>query len=155
MPLKSIWLNLPVKNLEVSKNFYLSIGFNLVPRGEKNDGLVCMKVTEKETVVVLCSEEKYSEFVGGFPIADGKTSEMLISIDCCSREEIDEYATKVRNAGATLFGGPGEKDGWLYGFGFVDPDGHRWNLIYFDMEKVPGAKQCGSNDTTGTVTSDK
>jgi predicted lactoylglutathione lyase len=151
MPLNSIWLNLPVKNLEVSKSFYTSIGFNV---GDIRNGMICMKVTTKETVVMLCSEETYSKFIGGFPIADGKTSEMIISIDCNSRQEVDDFAELVRKAGGTLFGGPGDKDGWMYGFGFVDPDGHRWNLLYMDMAKVPGGSG-GGKSCDSTVIGDK
>ena len=27
--------------------------------------------------------------------------------------------------------------GWMYGFGFCDIDGHRWNVLYMDMSKMP------------------
>lgn len=26
---------------------------------------------------------------------------------------------------------------WMYGAGFTDLDGHRWNVLYMDMSKMP------------------
>ncbi len=72
-------------------------------------------------------------------VADTATNaEVLISIDAESKEEVDELAKKAADAGATIFAKPGEKDGWMYGFGFIDPDNHRWNVLYMDMSRMPG-----------------
>ncbi|MDF2859634.1 MAG: hypothetical protein K0Q87_5485, partial [Neobacillus sp.] len=27
--------------------------------------------------------------------------------------------------------------GWMYGCGVADPDGHRWNVLFMDMSKMP------------------
>jgi predicted lactoylglutathione lyase len=61
----------------------------------------------------------------------------LFSFDAESREEVDEMAKKVKAAGGTLYAEPAENQGWMYGFAFVDPDGHRWNMLYMDMSKMP------------------
>ena len=66
-----------------------------------------------------------------------KGTEVLFSIDAESKEEIDEMAKKVEQAGGIIYGGPTENYGWLYGCGFLDLDGHRWNLLYMDMSKMP------------------
>jgi predicted lactoylglutathione lyase len=44
---------------------------------------------------------------------------------------------KAVNAGGTVFSESEEKDGWMYGCGFADLDGHRWNVLYMDMSKMP------------------
>ncbi len=44
---------------------------------------------------------------------------------------------KVEFAGGSIFGKPSEIDGWMYGAGFADLDGHRWNLLYMDESKMP------------------
>lgn len=46
-------------------------------------------------------------------------------------------ATKAVKAGGKVFAEPGAKDGWMYGCGFSDLDGHRWNSLYMDMSKMP------------------
>jgi predicted lactoylglutathione lyase len=66
-------------------------------------------------------------------ISDPKAgSEVLISLDAESPEEIDDTARKVFEAGGTIFSEPQEIQGWMYGFGFADLEGHRWNMVYMD-----------------------
>lgn len=66
-----------------------------------------------------------------------KSSEVLISIDAQSKGEVDEFAAKVREAGGNVFAEPAENQGWMYGCGFADLDGHRWNVLYMDLTKLP------------------
>jgi hypothetical protein len=58
-------------------------------------------------------------------------------MDAQSKEEVDVMAKRVKNAGGNIYTAPGEKDGWMYAFGFLDPDGHRWSVLYMDMSKMP------------------
>jgi predicted lactoylglutathione lyase len=64
-------------------------------------------------------------------------SASLFSIDAESVAEVDEMAKKVIDAGGTIYGDPGYKDGWMYGCGFIDLDGQRWSILYMDMSKMP------------------
>lgn len=132
---KELWLNLPVKDLQKSKEFFTKIGFKF----DKNptDEMAAMKIGTKQIAVMLCTESLFSGFIKG-PVSDtSKGSEIIISFDAESREEIDELAKKVTDAGGTLFGEPAESQGWLYGFGFTDLDGHKWNGLYMDFGKLP------------------
>jgi predicted lactoylglutathione lyase len=52
---------------------------------------------------------------------------------------VDELAETAKAAGGTVYAEPGENQGWMYGCGFSDPDGHRWNVLYMDMSKMPGS----------------
>lgn len=60
-----------------------------------------------------------------------------MSIGATSEKEVDDIVKRVTEAGGTLYTEPAHKDGWTYGCGFVDPDGHRWNVLYMDMNKMP------------------
>ena len=71
-------------------------------------------------------------------IADtSQATEVLFSIDAESRDEVDEMANKAASAGGTVFSQPAELQGWMYGCGFSDPDGHRWNVLFMDITKAP------------------
>lgn len=59
-----------------------------------------------------------------------------MSIDTESREEVDILATKIKNAGGTFFAEPAENQGWMYGCGFFDLEGHRWNILHMNFEKI-------------------
>jgi predicted lactoylglutathione lyase len=65
-------------------------------------------------------------------------NEVLFSISADSREEVEQLAEAVKAAGGQLFSAPKEIQGWMYGCGFSDPDGHKWNSLFMDPEKMPG-----------------
>lgn len=87
--------------------------------------------------VLFFAEETFKGFTKS-AISDTKAgSEVLISFDAESREEVDETARKVFEAGGTVFSEPAENQGWMYGFAFADLDGHRWNMVNMDFSKLP------------------
>lgn len=134
---KELWLNLPVKDVAKSKEFFTKIGFSL--NTEHGDGceMACFEVGTKKNPVLFFAEETFKGFTKS-EISDTKNgSEVLISFDAENREEVDETAKKVWDAGGTVFSEPAEIEGWMYGFAFADLDGHRWNQVYMDMSKMP------------------
>jgi predicted lactoylglutathione lyase len=134
---KEIWINLPVKDVKKSKAFFTKIGFSFNEQ-QTTDQSACMLVGAKNTIVMLFAESMFNGFIGGAPVADAKqANEVLFSFDAESRQEVDELAKKVTDTGGTLYGKPGEIQGWMYGFGFVDPDGHKWNALHMDFSKMP------------------
>jgi len=69
-------------------------------------------------------------------IADTKTSvEVLVSLSCESREEVDSLVAKAVAGGGT----PDkiEDYGFMYTHGFEDLDGHGWGLVYMNPNAVP------------------
>ncbi len=133
---KEIWLNLPVKDVNKSKEFFSRIGFSLNEKHTSGD-MACFKVGEKKMTVLFFAEQTFKGFTKS-EISDTKAgSEVLISFDAENREEVDETAKKVWGAGGTVFSEPAEIQGWMYGFAFADLDGHRWNMVFMDFSKLP------------------
>lgn len=130
-----LWLNLPVKNIEKSREFFSKLGFSF--NTQHGNSPVSASLVIGKNVVMLFEETSFKAFTKTDITDTSKTNEILISIDAESKEEADELAKKVEEAGGTIYGKPGEKDGWMYGFGFIDLDGHRWNVLYMDMSKMP------------------
>ncbi|KQM69615.1 extradiol dioxygenase [Pedobacter sp. Leaf216] len=134
---KSLWINLPVKNISKSKEFFTQLGFTLNLQYGVRDDSACFLVGESNLAIMLFEESLYEGFAGT-GIADQRDgAEVLFSFDAESPEEVDELAKKVVAAGGTLYGEPGYKDGWMYGCGFIDLDGQRWSILYMDMTKMP------------------
>jgi len=133
---KELWLNLPVKDINKSKEFFQKIGF---AQNEKysGPGMACFEVGEKKINVLVCAEETFKTFTKSDVSDAGKGAEILISFDAESRDEVDETARRVFDAGGTIFAEPAEIQGWMYGFGFTDPDNHRWNMLFMDFSKLP------------------
>lgn len=135
--IKSLWINLPVKDINKSKAFFTQLGFTLNLQYGVREDSACFLVGESNLVIMLFEENLYEGFVGT-SIADKRNgSEVLFSFDAESPEEVDSLAQKVVAAGGTIYGEPGYKDGWMYGCGFIDLDGQRWNILYMDMSKMP------------------
>lgn len=137
MATKQIWLNLPVNNVILSRKFFTELGFQFNERHIETDASAqCMLIGASNFVVMLFPNETFKNFT---QIEINNTlisSEMLISFDAESREEVDELAKKVVVAGGKLYSNPTEVQGWMYGFGFCDIDGHRWNVLHMDESKI-------------------
>ncbi len=133
---KEIWINLPVKDVKRSREFFRNIGFNINPN-HNTDNMAAISAGEGRAMVMLFPDAMFQGFANNKIADTGQGTEALFSFGADSKEEVDETAKKVKEAGGTVFGEPRENDGWMYGFGFIDPDGHRWNMLYMDMSKMP------------------
>ena len=134
---RELWLNLPVREPERAKEFYKQIGFRLNEQYVSQDGSSSFFVGENQVVLMLFPESTFRGFAGNAVCDVEQGTEVLFSLGANSRDEVDDLALKVERAGGTIFSKPGERGGWLYGCGFADPDGHRWNALYMDMSKMP------------------
>lgn len=132
---KEFWINLPVKDVTKSRDFFVNIGFKLNPGPGNTEHSACIFIGSKNIVLMLFSEPTFQSFTEHEITDTKKSSEVLFSFDAESRVEVDEMAVRVEKAGGTVFSAPNESQGWLYGFGFADLDGHRWNVLFMDMKK--------------------
>jgi predicted lactoylglutathione lyase len=86
---------------------------------------------------MLFLEGVFSGFTNNAISDTAKGSEVLFSLGADSRDQVDDIANRARSAGGTVFAELGESHGLMYGCGFCDPDGYRWNLRYLDASKMP------------------
>ncbi|MGG1551033.1 VOC family protein [Paenibacillus ferrarius] len=122
----SVWLNLPIHNIQTSAAFYTQLGFDTTDMTDK----IKFVVGRERLIVMLFPEPVFRSFTGGAAIADTSSSaEVLISLGMESKAAVDALIAKAESAGATILGKPHDQ-GWMYGAAFADPDGHRWNLLY-------------------------
>ncbi|RDC58601.1 extradiol dioxygenase [Pedobacter chinensis] len=135
--IKSLWINLPVKDINRSKAFFTKLGFRLNQQYGVRDDSASFMIGDSDLVLMLFERSLYEGFAGTSIADDLSGSEVLFSFDAESPEEVDELAEKVVAAGGTLYGEPAYKDGWMYGCGFIDLDGQRWSILYMDLSKMP------------------
>ena len=133
--IQECWLNLPVEDVQKSKTFFQSLGFSFQEDQSQGPHSAVMLVGSKPIVVMLFQREIFKNFIGGEISDPQKGNEILISIDAPNRETVVAQAQKARELGGTVFGEPSEIDGWMFGCGFSDLDGHKWNVLYMDQEK--------------------
>ena len=131
-----IFVNLPVKNLSKSIEFFTRLGYTFNPQFT-DETATCMIVSE-DIYIMLLTEEKFKMFTKK-EIADATHStEAIICLSADSREKVDEMINKALDAGGTT---PNEKQdhGFMYGWGYQDLDGHLWEVMWMD----PGAIKQG------------
>ena len=131
---KQVFINLAVKDLQKSMDFYSALGFTNNPQFSDNTGK-CM-VWSESIFVMLLSHEKFASFATK-PIADTKTK--LAALFSLSVESVDELNTMMTNG--LQAGGIEPHEARDYGFmqqrSIEDFDGHTWEIFYMDISKFP------------------
>ena len=125
---RQVFINLPVADLPKSVAFFSALGFAFNPEFS-GEGAACIVVSEA-VQVMLATHDKFREFTPREICDTGKAVEMLISISCESREEVDAMVAKALAAGGSTYDQP-EDFGFMYTHSFVDPDGHGWGVLHF------------------------
>jgi predicted lactoylglutathione lyase len=72
----------------------------------------------------------------GRPVADAHaTTSILVCLMVDSREEVDRLCTAALASGGRKYK-DAEDRGFMYGWGFEDPDGHIWEVGWMDPTYV-------------------
>ena len=132
-----IFVNLPVKDLKKSMEFFSRLGYLFNPQFT-DEKAACLVISDGSIYAMLITESFFQTFTKK-KIANAKTStEVLIALDAHSREEVDETVRKAVAAGGSVYREP-EDHGWMYGHSFADPDGHQWEVLYMKEAGMAGA----------------
>lgn len=126
----SIFVNLPVKDLKRTMDFYSKLGytFNQQFTDEK---AACMVISDT-IYAMLLTEPFFKGFLPKHEIANtAKAKEVLVALSTDSKQKVDELADKAIAAGGKQFREP-EDHGFMYSRSFEDPDGHVWEVIWMD-----------------------
>ena len=127
-----IYVNLPVKDLKRSNSFFESLGFQLNPKFS-NDQASCVILGENIFAMLLV-ESFFKTFTNKSICDATKSTEVLVCLSCESRSRVDELVQKAIAAGGLTPRSP-QDQGFMYGHGFEDLDGHIWELIYIEPGK--------------------
>ncbi len=128
-----IFVNLPVKDLNKSIEFFTQLGYKFNPQFTDNNA-TCMIVSEHIFVMLLV--ESYFQTFMPKAICDTATSaEVLIALSFESRTAVDAMVAKAINAGGKTYKDPLDM-GFMYQHGFQDLDGHIWEIFFMDPSTV-------------------
>ena len=134
-----IYVNLPVKNLSRSVEFFRKLGYSFNPEFT-NEKAACMVVND-DIYIMLLGEDFFKTFIDK-PICDAtQSTEVLLCLSFESRDQVDEMVLKALAAGATT-PRPAVDHGFMYSHGYQDLDGHLWEL----MSMAPTAVKVGPQD---------
>jgi uncharacterized protein len=132
---RKIFVNLPVKDLDRSVDFFKRLGFSFNP--QFTDETATAMIVSDEAFVMLLVENRFKDFTAK-ELADATTqTEAIVALSAASREEVDSLAEKALEAG----GSPANDSidqGFMYARSFQDPDGHIWELVWMDPSAIEG-----------------
>ena len=131
-----IFVNLPVKDLERSVQFFMKLGYTFDPQFT-DDNATCMIVGENIFVMLLV-ESFFKTFTKKTVCDATKSTEVLMGLSVESRAKVDELVAKAVAAGGTPPTEP-KDHGFMYQHGYQDLDGHLWELFYMEPSKSPHA----------------
>lgn len=129
-----IYVNLPVKELKRSVDFFTGLGFSFNAEFT-DDNATCM-VVDENIYVMLLVEEFFQGFTPKAVCDAHRSTEVLVCLSRASREDIHHMVEKAV-AGGGKTPNPPKDYGFMYQHGFEDLDGHMWELVYMEP-KQPG-----------------
>ncbi len=124
---RQIYVNLPVKNLKASIDFFTKLGFTF--NAQYTDETATCMIISDTIYAMLLTHEKFKSFIST-EIADAKkVTEVINCISLETRAAVDEMVQKAIAGGGHKHNEPIDH-GFMYIHGFQDLDGHLWELIY-------------------------
>lgn len=130
---RQIYVNLAVKDLDKSVDFFKQLGFEFNPQFS-DEKAACMIVND-DAYVMLLVEDYFKQFTRkGVSDAMSQT-EAIMALSAESRQEVDEVVNKALAAGGKPSNDPMDQDG-MYVCSFQDVDGHLWEIMYMDLSAV-------------------
>jgi hypothetical protein len=130
---KQIYVNLPVKNLEKSNEFFKKLGFSFNPQFSDQNA-TCLIIGD-DIYAMLLAEPFFKTFTKKNLADATKSTEVIVALTASSRDEVDELVNKALAAGGKPANEKIKQDG-MYGWSFQDPDGHIWEVMYMEQSPV-------------------
>ena len=124
-----IFINLPVKDLNNTIDFFTKLGFKFNPQFT-DENATCMIVGE-DIFVMLLVEKFFKTFTKKEICDTSKDTEVIVALSVESREKVDQMINKALESGGKQSREP-QDHGWMYGRSFEDINKHLWEIIYMD-----------------------
>jgi predicted lactoylglutathione lyase len=125
----SIFISLPVKDVQKSTAFYEALGLKQDPKFA-SEATSCVVVSDTISVM-LASHEQFQQISPRLIADPTKGCHVLLSLSLESREAVDGMVAKAIAAGGSKAHEP-EDYGFMYQHAFYDLDGHGWGLTWFN-----------------------
>src|SRR5262249_10501538 len=125
--IKQVFIILPVVDVPKSMVFFKALGFLHNPQFT-DDSAACIVVGDT-ILVMLLTHAKFRAFSPKAICDTSKALEVLHTLGCESREQVDDLVARALAAGGTTHDKP-EDLGFMYSHSFIDLDGHGWGLVH-------------------------
>ncbi|MGW7354876.1 VOC family protein [Streptomyces sp. NPDC054784] len=134
---KAIFVNLPVKDLARSREFFTKLGFSFNEQFS-DDNAASMVIDEDNGIHAMLLVESFFQTFTTKEVADAhKTTGSTVCLGVESREVVDTLADSALANGAQAVREPMD-EGFMYGRAVYDLDGHLWEFMWMDMSAAEG-----------------
>ena len=132
------FFNLPVRDLDRSKEFFSAIGFEFYP--QYTSELAACLIIRENTFVMLVTQHFFQSGLPGKQIVDSAENvESIVALSLDSRAAVDRRTDLAIAAGASAVSEPNDS-GFIYSRNFQDLDGHVWVFNFLDFESTAAAQ---------------
>jgi predicted lactoylglutathione lyase len=126
---RKIFVNLAVRDLSKSMDFFRTLGFEFNPRF--TDANAACMIVNADAFVMLLAEPFFRTFTKREVCDTTRHTEGLFALSCRSRAEVDEIVKKAV-AGGGRHAMDAQDHGFMYASSFYDLDGHHWEAVWMD-----------------------
>ena len=133
MSTRKIFVNLPVRDLRRSMEFFSTLGFGFDPQFT-DEKAACMVISQ-EAFVMLLSTPFFQTFTKRAVCETATHTETLLALSCDSRDEVDRMADRALDCGGSA-AVDAQDHGFMYVRTFYDPDGHHWEVLWMDPKTI-------------------
>ena len=134
---RSIFINLPVADLDGSVAFYKALGAD--QNMQFSDATAACMILSETIHVMLLTHDKFRQFTTKAIPDAHQSSQVLLCVSADSRADVDAVVDKADKAGAALDPTPVQDFGFMYGRSYEDPDGHIWEVMWMDVDAAQAA----------------
>ena len=144
-----IFVNLPVADLQRSREFFASLGYLFNPQ-LSDDHAACLIIDEDHVYVMLMEHEYYSTFTDRDIADTALSSEVIVTLTVDSRDEVEALVKRAIDAGGARTKNP-QDHGFLYRRSFLDTDGHHWEVMWMDPAEQPVDQLIAAADEASAI----
>jgi predicted lactoylglutathione lyase len=135
-------INLPVADLAKSMAFFKALGYSHNPQSTDDTG-ACIVVSDTISVMLL-TQARFRDFTPKAVCDTSKAVEVLLTLSCESREQVDSLVAKAVAAGGSTYDKP-EDYGFMYTHSF-GARAHEYNSGTGVTRVIRTRRPCGPTD---------
>jgi uncharacterized protein len=128
-----IFINLPVKDLKMSIDFFTKLGFSFNPKFT-DDKAACLVISD--TIYAMLLTRKFFKSFTNKTIPNPSThTEAIFALEVDSKAKVNDFAEKALKAGGSEALEASDY-GFMFGRSFYDLDGHMWEVFWMDESRT-------------------
>ncbi|GAB4143334.1 MAG: VOC family protein [Patescibacteria group bacterium] len=129
-----VFVNLPVKDLDKSTEFFSKLGFKLNPQFADNN-VSCLFLND-DTYVMLIKESFFKSISRKEVIQADRQTEVIVAWSVNSKEQVNQMVDFAIANGGKFYRETSDQ-GWICRGSFQDLDNHVWQVIWMDATAIP------------------